>query len=411
MRNSLSISENIKENKALEELWGDIFWNEYKVISTSMLKIDREGVNTYIKALLSEYSIWDENVIKIKDQFDKAYQELTNPSQILNISYFESLSAEMKMAMSNFLLYSCQLSLIEEVFWVSMLIRLRCYETVELYKLIELSDRLEEITLMGSKDNDKVLFYARSWNLEGWNEEDWWIKATVKLFQIGKMLPIILWSPEIRNYIQESLWEGFSVSPLLWISGTTPLEWEDKHVTNNGEEIDKNILKNDVKEMEQPDGSTEVLLNRQSHNLSKDFSGKNYNIFLDAPFWFLLYKDNNPLAILTFSLKDEKTLHIHQIQAIVNEYFDTRGRMVKKSIDPLCTIIPWKETLYDIAEKIAKTQKLDYIQILGAENNQWVKNQQLSLENAKRIYDALAKENDFIQQEDKDWKKKIGTVH
>jgi hypothetical protein len=257
---------------------------------------------------------------------------------------------------------------------------------------------------------------------------------TLLLFEIAKNLSTTLESPEIQHQVNKTLGEGFSLRALSTVNeaalGHTE-DWRWKEVNTNEEPFAEDFFdKMSTYALRIINGKERYVkvARRERPEIHQNFAGKEYTIYLDGPFGIGLFQGNVPLAILSFSLKDENTLFIHQIQAVSASYFDRYGRTKKTGVEPITHTLPWKENLYEIAVLLAKKYHCRGIELVSAENNKWTKYPRtelvydefekktveretavphLSLTVAKQIYDVFAEKNGFKQNEDGNWHKDL----
>jgi len=120
--------------------------------------------------------------------------------------------------------------------------------------------------------------------------------------------------------------------------------------------------------------------NYDNLNIYRNRSGTIYRIYLDGPIGIGLFYDKRPIAVISFSLQDMKTLFIHQMQVISADHFDTHGRMTHQKVDPIVQTIPRQETLYDIVVLVAKKYGCKKILLQSGEKNKWTETSRLELQ-------------------------------
>ncbi|MDR0859540.1 MAG: hypothetical protein LBO09_00730 [Candidatus Peribacteria bacterium] len=197
------------------------------------------------------------------------------------------------------------------------------------------------------------------------------IYQTLLLFEMAKNLPTTLESPEVEQCVKEGLGEGFSLQALSTVNKT-----EYGHAEGRwGKEVNtqEEPFKEDFFEGRTTYASSSIngkkkyikVARRDKNDLHQDFSGKEYAIYLDGPFGIGLFQGKTPLATLSFSLKDENTLFIHQIQAVSASYFDRYGRTKRQGVETITHTLPWKETLYQVAVLLAKKYHCRGIELIS----------------------------------------------
>lgn len=245
----------------------------------------------------------------------------------------------------------------------------------------------------------------------------------LKLFEIEKNLPQDINNDNIKTYFKKNLWQNFSLwtlySSSIVLYGNGREEQWNKHIDNKGKIIDPDIIHNTniyKKYMINNQERTLLVTNYKNPDIYKDFSWSSYNIYMDAPIGISLLYNDTPIAMIAFTLQDEKTLFIRQIQKTNITHFDRYWRNIGKRTDPITQTIPRQKILYDITTMIAKKYQCNKIAIQSWVNNKRIKQKQtelvvddmtkkrievetnqphLSPDIAKQIYDVFAEKQWF----------------
>ncbi|EKE27548.1 MAG: hypothetical protein ACD_3C00193G0001 [uncultured bacterium (gcode 4)] len=178
----------------------------------------------------------------------------------------------------------------------------------------------------------------------------------------------------------------------------------------------------------------EVLLEINSKDREKltrfwqsiNWKWKIFKIFHDSPIWILLKHKWMPIAMIGFSMKDESTVFINQMQQIAYEEYDRHGRNIWIKADEIAKQMDWQKMLYDIIYDFSKNKWYKRIIIQAWKNNAWVHKTrtqidterwriieaktnipQLSLQVAQKVYDVFALKNDFTIDAQGNWQKEL----
>ena len=250
------------------------------------------------------------------------------------------------------------------------------------------------------------------------------IDTTLLLFEILKQAPEDIKSPDIQTYLQQKLWNDFSLWTLYSQDNVLDGKWrEEEWCWKNIDSKWNSILQDTINrttirdEYIVNDKEKRIsIIDRENPDIYKDRSWTQYKIYLDAPIGIWLFHNNKPIALISFSLQDSTTLFIRQLQNVTVEYFDRYGRIIEKKTDITAQTIPRQETLYDIVNLLAKKYQCKKIVIQSGENNPWlhikrlelqynedeerlkeveIDQPHLSLDIAKKIYDTFAEKEGF----------------
>lgn len=429
----IEIIPEYKENPTMENLWKEIFKDEYKPDSL----IDFQKVKNIILDKKGLYEQWkmryyNTNIIspeKLCDIF------INHPPKQLSISFLESLPKNIKRCLADLFLELLSSDAIQKKLWTAMLfwIRHHCYSYSD-YRSWKLRDLLIANDFVWSKNNYYLLEKAHmsNWQLHSVEPD---IQTALAEYEMFKNLPKDIDDKKIQNYVKEHVGEKFSLGVLQARRDNTKgkeQDWYWKDLDAKWNIIDREMIKKTttyVEEILHGEEKRLEVVNRKNPDIHKDFSWTLYKIFLDGPIAISLFHEKKPIALVSFSLQNSETIFIHQMQAIMTEHFDTYGRAIAQKTSPIVQTIPWQKGLYDIVEMVAKKYKCKKIVIQSWENNEWIYKMRselsydekrgktvevsldqphLSLDIAEKIYDTFAMKQWFKQDEkSKNWNKKL----
>lgn len=416
IEDSLDIAQEYKENPEMEALWKKTFQDEYKpdvIIDFQRIKdfiVDQKKKNEYYQIKEYNYNLIDPETLC--DIFIQHYHKT------FNVSFIESFPSDIKRSIADIFLSLIQLEEIQKKCWTAILFRIWMHWYPYSNKHKYLSDFLTESTsFVWSSRNYDLL---RKANLAIRKHP---INEVLKLFEIEKNLPQDINNDNIKTYFKKNLWQNFSLwtlySSSIVLYGNGREEQWNKHIDNKGKIIDPDIIHNTniyKKYMINNQERTLLVTNYKNPDIYKDFSWSSYNIYMDAPIGISLLYNDTPIAMIAFTLQDEKTLFIRQIQKTNITHFDRYWRNIGKRTDPITQTIPRQKILYDITTMIAKKYQCNKIAIQSWVNNKRIKQKQtelvvddmtkkrievetnqphLSPDIAKQIYDVFAEKQWF----------------
>ncbi len=335
----------------------------------------------------------------------------------ITVDILEELSENHKRCVADILLWTATLESLHKIWWDWLMLWIYC----NAYPYGHIHDDLlpEYIT-----NNVTVIWSEEKFNLFEKACNSFWRlhfqhKTYTAVMSMYKM-QISLWDFLATLNIHHTLGSKFWLSALY--SRVDAVLWREKSWWYKELDASWDVLKDKMLsdivqyDREFSNGSRVDVVNRQSAYLSANFSWKRYLLYLDWPLWISITYNGQPVASIVFSLYDEKTLFVHQMQAVTVEHYDRYGRITKKTVDPIVNTISWQERLYDMVELYAQEMWLDYIMIQSAQNNKWTKQKQtvldydehrqqksevdtwqphFALENAQKIYDTFARNHNF----------------
>lgn len=186
--------------------------------------------------------------------------------------------------------------------------------------------------------------------------------------------------------ICEDLWEDFSLKVFHWrddIWAWYELKygfyWLDKEWNEIPEE--KNLwitwFKKKVDELNVPYTS----LDRDSLYDDKgnyiDASWKEYCVYIDSPSGISLFYKNEPVAIISFYIRNWNELFINQIQRISYKKYDKYWRYVGLDHLKILDKVDRENFLYGIVESLAPKYWISRIIIQWSKNNKWTKEHEI----------------------------------
>lgn len=149
-----------------------------------------------------------------------------------------------------------------------------------------------------------------------------------------------------------------------------------------------------------------------------EFAGKFYKIWLDSPVGIGLFYNDVPCASISFIPEIDNALLIVQMQGIKPMLLrDSSKILIDERYEKISSRgifnIGWQDILVKYAENLAK--QLDYkkIGIRGAVNNIWTrpnryaKEPHLTIEQAEKKYNYIAKRLGFKKEKNNNWYKKL----
>ena len=434
-KSGISINETSEIFSDKEKLWKYFFWSEYKpevAINFQNIKwyIDKQKEeNIYRKFRDYNYNMWSPE--------DLCEYFIQNNPWACTITFLESLSHNQKRCLADIFLELSNFSKIQEQLWTAMLFWIRHYGYYYSSKREEkLRDYLVNNTsLFGSKDDFNILersFESQS-RINSKSDRD--IITTLLWFIIENNLQKDIAAENIKQYIIKELWSEFSLQKFTprnnYSLGKAQGRYR-KDVDKNWNliEIEKiNSVSKHIKEKINWIEEWLEVVNRTNNNIYSDRSGKIYKIYLDWPLSFGLFHRNEPIALISFSIKDPESIFINQIQTIPSENFDRHWRMISQSVNPVVNTINRQEVTYSVVNIIAPKYWFKNIIIQSWENNKWIKEYRkvleyddnkrqstekntniphLSKDIAKKIYDNFAINHWFKKdKKTKDRQKKI----
>ncbi|MCX6825564.1 MAG: hypothetical protein NTY80_05115 [candidate division SR1 bacterium] len=427
----LELPNRYKRNSSMEALRTRVFKQEYKPNA----RIDFKQIKDLIVAKKEKYGKLSEYNYNIMDPEDICNYFIENPPKESNISFLESFSKHMKRCIADMFLNLFSFDFIQKKLGTAMLFRIwnHGYHYSDKRKE-DLLDFLKNSSFVGSEKNIQLL---KKCDLMQWqlHQTSGTIDAVLLFFEMMKNLGQDILSEEIQNYLKHKMGEGFTLCALYPRNDNKLGKEEIRY----GKEL--NALGNDISResfmstftrktytINHKEKSMEVV-DRKSPDLSKDWSGSYYDVYLDGPVAIGLFHNKEPVAVISFSLQDVHTIFIHQIQAINIGHFDTYGRMLHQKTNPILQPLPRQETLYGILSLLAKKYQCKKIILQSGENNKWTREKQkeltyneeeqkqeeiytdkvhLPLDIAKQIYDTFALKHGFKRnKKSNNWDKKI----
>lgn len=146
----------------------------------------------------------------------------------------------------------------------------------------------------------------------------------------------------------------------------------------------------------------------------------NYRIWLDAPVGVALTYKGAPQAVVAFSVSNGG-LMIHQLQGVksIVKVTGPEGEVIKKEKSARgLAILDWQKLMVDVAAHIAVGTGLETISIQEGKNNPWTralpnesKQPHLSIKQAERLYDKVAKRLGLEKGQDGDWHSDIEELY
>lgn len=418
---SVEIVHEYKENPHMEALWEKTFHKEYK----PDVRIDFQQIKDFLVKVkweneFREMSHYNYNIIEPEQLCDIFIQ---NPPKRRSISFLESLPKNIKRCVADMILELFWFEYLNRTYWTSLLFRVWHHCDPYSHKRNEkLKDFLiSSNTLLHSEKEyelmEKSYYVQRRLHLKELN-----IMTTLLGFIMMKQLPEDIHTDDIQKYLHTHISKDFSLTAFSSRHDTPKgkeVERYRKDVDKNGNTIDRDTIKKTsmYKKSDKPKREkTWEVANRDNLDIYKDRSGETYKIYLDGPMGIWLLHNKKPVALISFSLFDQETLFIQQMQTVVADHYDRYGRTTHQGVDPIVHTIPRQKLLYDIAVLLAKKYQCKKIIIKSWENNQRINENRtemqyddlkeklvevqidkphLSLDIAKQIYDVFARKQKF----------------
>lgn len=416
-----------------EALWSRVFWDEYKPDTAINFQIIK---NHLLKVLekygrLRDYSSSNlvPKPIALCDMF------IASPINA-SINSLENISEPTKEAIADLLLWTVDLQAIKNSLGEAILYWIWYYANSYSKKCNEdiAAVWMQTWAFVWSEEQSGQLEKARlfQWQIH-W--KDFNIHTTLLTYDICKGMPSFLASTPVKNYLNNALGKDFSLQTLEARNASTygkEKERFGKDVDTNGKELKRELTRSVwTYDKTGPDNKYRYtkIVNRGSDAIYKDRSWSMYTVYLDGPVGIGLFYKGLPVAVLSLSARDHKTLYIHQMQTIKAQCYDRYGREIGEKTNPITQTIPWQDTLYTIANMLCEKYSISWMIIQSWKNNKRIREprkelqfddikrelvevstdqKHLSLAIAEHIYDNFARKKGFeLDEKTRNWYREI----
>ncbi len=421
-----------------EKIRSDFFGHEYKIP-----QFKDEFLEKMVRILNNE-NYWNLLEYKISPQdIEDLSDRIKANNNALDIILLESLPHKEKVLLSYFLYMifagneANRFSIILDKFWLGLLVWTCFYS--KRYIVDSLCGELNQIN-RNKYEYFKPLFKGIKQFITKVDSDNANVIRAIRELKFMQNIDACVDEIDVRDY---NLSKSFSFEWLSILRENRSGVWCDKKYYRYDTDRNWNPINVSNDWWSYSDWYSKLDRNEWSHHF--DVSGKQFSIFLDSPCGFVLLDKWEPICMVWFYITKNNDLFINQIQKVKYTSYDRFWRSINEKYSQVLDDIDWKNILLNTSIEIAKKYGCKKIIIQWWENNKWTqiyydrndgrfiplydarqikeefwpliqelksenKKVHLSVEIAKKIYDWLAKENNF-QYNEKTWNRENGIIY